>query len=198
MKIVKPSVTLLSHTPQPLELIERCGRICYQSEPADLTPNGAVIFIAKLIKRGHESVLEHASFTFLIICDRGVTHELVRHRIASYSQESTRYCNYGGGILVIEPPGLSDYQGEWWKNATTAAENAYTKMLADGCTPQIARSVLPNCLKTQIAVTMNARELRHFLRLRTAKAAHPQMQEIAGMIRNVVSDRWPVLVEDIN
>ena len=195
MTIVKPSAELVSHTYQPLELIERMGRICYQSEP--LVSGTAEAFVRMLIKRGHESVLEHAVATFVIVCDRGVTHEIVRHRLASYSQESTRYCRYSDGITVVEPPGLTDTQRQDWIVAMRDADWAYDHLLGHGASPQIARSVLPTCLKTQIGMTANFREWRHLIRLRTAKAAHPQMREIAGLIRASFWQCWPVIVEDI-
>ena len=195
MKIVKPSADLVSHTYQPLELIERMGRICYQSEP--LAAGGAEPFVRMLIKRGHESVLEHAVATFVIVCDRGVTHEIVRHRLASYSQESTRYCRYAEGIQVVSPPGLDAGALAAWQGAVCQAEDTYLRMLAADVSPQIARSVLPTCLKTQIGMTANFREWRHFIRLRTAKAAHPQIREIAGLIRASFWRCWPVIVEDI-
>jgi len=185
MKIVLPSVKLEFVTPEAEKIIEAAGRTCYKSEqvgePAD--------FVKMIIRRGHESVLEHPSASFRIVCDRGVSHEIVRHRLASYSQESTRYCNYsknrfGNEITVIEPPGLAQVvrgRSEW-RASCERAEEAYFKMMEDGCHPQIARSVLPTCLKTELVMTCNFREWRHFLKLRTAAAAHPQMREVAGMI----------------
>lgn len=190
MKIVEPSASLMSWTRHDLlqaeQHIERCGRICYKSEDKT-TKESAGKFIRMLIKREHESVLEHASATILFVCDRGVSHELVRHRLASYSQESTRYCNYGkdkfdNEISVIEPPGLSAKKAyHSWLLACKEAESQYLWMLKAGLSPQIARSVLPTCLKTEIAVTANLREWRHILKLRTSKAAHPQIREIMLM-----------------
>lgn len=190
MKIVKPSVTLLAVSPDPMGLIERCGRICYKSE-GKITPDSATLFVSILLDRHHDSVTEHAGATLLFVCDRGVSHEIVRHRIASYSQESTRYCNYvldkhGGEIAVIQPPALDEKELDLWTSAMQAVESTYLALLAYGCPPQIARSVLPTCLKTEIAVTMNMREWRHFLTLRLAKAAHPQMREVAAMARDIL------------
>jgi len=157
---------------------------------------------------GHESVIEHEKITVRIICDRGVTHEIVRHRIASYSQESTRYCNYsnnkfGNEITVIEPSfwdknsKKDKIKYNTWKKALIKAEEAYLKLIELGATPQEARSVLPNSLKTEIVVTMNIREWRHFFKLRTSKAAHPQMQEIARPILDEFKKLIPVLFDDI-
>ena len=196
MKIVTQSVVLEAITPDAAALIERAGRTCYKSE-VRIGPGTAGPFIAKIRDRNHASVLEHASATFRIVCDRGVSHELVRHRIASYSQESTRYCNYskdqfGDEIIVIQPPGLSN-KTAWlaWRQACEKAEESYRLMLFKGCSPQIARSVLPTCLKTEIVMTANFREWLHFLELRTAPAAHPQMREVAEMIRKELQAACP-------
>ena len=197
MKIAKQSVELLACTPDALLLLEKAGRTCYKSE-AKITPESAETFVRTILKSGHESVIEHASATFRIVCDRGISHEIVRHRLASYSQESTRYCNYqkkGGEITVIEPPNLLG--GGEWEAAMERAEYSYLRMLENGCTPQIARSVLPTCLKTELVMTANFREWRHFIRMRSAKAAHPQVQAIAGMILQWFDENYPVIVEDL-
>ncbi len=174
MNIVRPSAELLSITPDAEKLIERCGRVCYKSEDK-ITGDSAAKFIEMIIKHGHESVLEHASATILFICDRGVSHELVRHRLASYSQESTRFCNYKNGVTFISPTG-SDVNADWLENCDHA-ERKYIQMI-QYTTPQIARSVLPISLKTEIAVTANFREWRHIIKLRTSPQAHPQIREI--------------------
>ena len=205
MKIIKPSIEILDNiTPvEILKKLELCGRVCYKSEDK-ITDESAVKFISNIIKRGHESVLEHVSFSVRFICDRGVTHEMVRHRIASYSQESTRYCNYSKGqfngeITVIEPlylePGTEGY--EIWKKACQEAEDNYFKLLQYGCTAQEARAVLPNSLKTEIVMTANIREWRHFLKLRTSKAAHPQIKEVAEMLLEQLNFLLPSLFDDI-
>lgn len=171
----------------------------------------AIAFVKMILANGHESVLEHVSAGFSIITDRGVTHEIVRHRIASYSQESTRYCNYsqdrfGCEIAVIEPPGLETIErvneGAWgsnlaWFQAVKESERIYLELLTHDVSPQIARSVLPNCLKSEIGMTANFREWRHFLRLRTSTKAHPQMRQIAEMIRSELLKLSPVCFEDI-
>ncbi len=205
MKIIKPSVEILDNiTPvEVLKKLELCGRVCYKSEDK-ITDESAVKFISNIIKQGHESVLEHVSFSVRFICDRGVSHEIVRHRIASYSQESTRYCNYSKGdfdgqITVIEPlylePGTEGY--EIWKKACQEAEDNYFKLLQYGCTAQEARAVLPNSLKTEIVMTANVREWRHFLKLRTSKAAHPQIKEVAEMLLEQLNFLLPSLFDDI-
>jgi len=195
--IVKPSVTLEAISPNPLQIIERAGRTCYQSKEDDSKP--AEQFVRMILKRGHESVIEHASATLRIVCDRGVTHEIVRHRLASYSQESTRYCNYGktGEIRVIEPPNLEGEMRKVWDHAVKIAEAGYLAMVENGIKPQIARSILPNCLKTEIVMTCNFREWRHFFKLRCAPAAHPQMREVANMALCILYEKCPVVFEDI-
>lgn len=196
MKIVPQSVALEAITPNAAKLIEMAGRTCYKSEEK-AGPETAGPFIAMIKKRGHESVLEHASATFRIICDRGVSHELVRHRLASYSQESTRYCRYKGQIIVIEPPDLGIFRSDW-ERSVEVSEQIYTGMIENGVSPQIARSVLPTCLKTEVVMTKNFREWLHFLRLRTAPAAHPQMREVAEMIRDILAQECPEVFGEIS
>ena len=186
-----------------LKRIEKAGRTCYKSEDR-ITEESAEAFVRKLIERGHESVLEHESITVRFVCDRGVSHEIVRHRLASYSQESTRYCNYsndrfGSELTFIKPCFFKEAKGAYcsWYNTMDFAECAYFDMLEDGCTPQEARSVLPNSTKTEIVMTANLREWRHFLKLRTAKAAHPQMRELTVPLLHELQERIPVVFDDI-
>jgi len=205
MYIVQQTAFLESITPAPLQHIERAGRTCYKSESA-ITPDSADKFVRMIIKRGHLSVLEHASATFRMVTDRGVTHEMVRHRIAAYSQESTRYCNYSKNsdglkfVIPVKPDGTPAFgaslDGSFWWTAMQNAEDAYLKMLEQGFTPQIARSVLPNSLATEIVMTANFREWRHVLSLRTAKAAHPQMRHLAGLIRDQLVTECPAVFDD--
>lgn len=191
-------------------LVEEAARLCYQSEgPAKAVFNDA--FIRSKIDAGHESVIEHSMISVRIICDRGVTHEIVRHRLASYSQESTRYCNYSKGkfgnqITVINPVVGFKYdltkennrlKFDEWIFAMEDAERHYLRMIELGARPQEARSVLPNSTKTEILMTMNFREWRHFFRLRTALAAHPQMQEITKPLLQELQQTFPVIFEDI-
>ena len=172
MKIIKPDVQFITPIDGAtiLKRLEQCGRVCYKSEDK-ITEGSAEKFVAGIIKRGHEAVLEHCSFTVKFICDRGVSHEIVRHRMASYCQESTRYCE--------------------------GVEIRYFDMLAEGCTPQEARSVLPNSLKTEVVMTANIREWRHFLKLRCSPAAHPQMREVALILLDKVHWLIPVCFDDI-
>lgn len=205
MKIITPSFEILTPLDGKtiLKHIELCGRVCYKSEDK-ITDTSAATFVANIIKRGHEAVLEHYDITVKFICDRGVSHELVRHRLASYCQESTRYCNYskdgfGGEITVIWPYFLSKGSTamQHWVRACRQAEDAYFNMLNFGCTPQEARSVLPNSLKTEVVMTANLREWRHFFKLRTAPAAHPQMREVAIPLLHRMQELVPVVFDDL-
>ena len=187
-----------------LKKIERIGRTCYKSEDR-ITDDSAVKFVKMLVENGHEAMIEHVHVSVRIICDRGVSHEIVRHRMASYAQESTRYCNYGKDkfgkeITVIEPNFWNDKPDckKVWEEAMKQAEEAYMKLIELGATPQEARSVLPNSLKTEIVVTMNLREWRHFFKLRTDKAAHPQIREIAVPLLKAFKEKIPVVFDDIN
>jgi len=193
MKIIKPSATLLEITPKAERLIEQAGRTCYKYEDR-ITSDSSAQFIHMILKRGHDSVLEHASATIRFVCDRGVSHEMVRHRLASYSQESTRYCDYAGGVKFIMPPGVD--QNEFSKMATQS-ENNYKRLRAKGLSPQIARGVLLISLKTEIVMSANFREWRHFLRLRCAKAAHPQMREVAIIAYDLLQAECPAVFSGI-
>ena len=205
MKIVEASVELVSDldAEKIMKHIELAGRVCYKSE-SRISDTSAEKFIANIIKSGHESVIEHVSLTFKIICDRGVTHEIVRHRLASYSQSSTRYCNYAsdkfGNELTFIKPCFWDEDDEnylLWKQTMEVVEKNYLAMIENGAQPQQARSILPNSLKTEIFMTANLREWRHFLKLRTSKRAHPQMREVALKIYKILSDNLPVIFSDI-
>jgi thymidylate synthase (FAD) len=201
MKIVKPSVVLEWITPDAERVIEMAGRTCYKSESA-VTPESSAAFVRRLIASGHESVIEHAVASLRFVCDRGVTHELVRHRLVSYSQESTRYCNYagdrfGGEVAFIKPPGLDEESEGDWMMAMKNAELSYLGLINRNVKPQIARSVLPTCLKTEILTTANLREWRHMLKLRTSPAAHPQMREIMTSAWTILQSRCPNVFFDI-
>lgn len=205
MKIINADVEFITPIDGAaiLKRLEQCGRVCYKSE-AKITDTSAPAFVAGIIKRGHEAVLEHCSFTVKFICDRGVSHEIVRHRVASYCQESTRYCNYskdgfGSEITVIKPcflyPSTDGFN--LWEEGCLFVEQTYFNLLESGCTPQEARSVLPNSLKTEVVMTANIREWRHFLKLRCSPAAHPQMREVALILLDKVHSLIPVCFDDI-
>lgn len=201
MRIIEPEAILETPYSQEdiLRLLEKAGRVCYKSE-SNISEGSSEIFISNILKRGHESVIEHVSLTFRVICDRGVSHEIVRHRIASYSQESTRYCNYHSSkfsneITVIRPLFWNENSIEYkvWMETVKKCEEGYNTLIELGSTPQEARSVLPNSLKTEIFMTMNLREWRHFLKLRNSKTAHPQMVEVARLIRDQLVSRYPII-----
>lgn len=221
MRLIKPSIEYLDGTANPLRAIESAGRTCYKSEDA-ITDDSAPVFIRKLIDRGHLAMIEHAYASYRVVCDRGVTHEIVRHRLFSYAQESTRYCNYKGGVTFVLPPWIDLEEGEYatswgevgircslpvmdisaesarlsiWAAAMGSAEIRYQDLLKRGWSPQQARSVLPNSLKTEIVITGNLREWMHFFGLRTSKKAHPQMQEVANMLLADIKTRVPVIFE---
>ena len=205
MKIINADVEFITPIDGAaiLKRLEQCGRVCYKSE-AKITDTSAPAFVAGIIKRGHEAVLEHCSFTVKFICDRGISHEIVRHRVASYCQESTRYCNYskegfGSEITVIKPCFLHPYTDGFnlWEEGCLFAEQTYFNLLECGCSPQEARSVLPNSLKTEVVMTANIREWRHFLKLRCSPAAHPQMREVALILLDKLHSLIPVCFDDI-
>ena len=243
MKIVQPSYEILTDISeggiQELQSIEHAARTCYKSEDK-ISGDGesAKKLIKRLIESGHEAMLEHSSLSVKFICDRGVSHEIVRHRMASFAQESTRYCNYskgkfGGEITVIEPvifeniestinedelpflyKALYLAQPKWaydklkamdvltktyvlWMAHCQAANEVYNAMLEDGMTPEIARSVLPNSLKTEIVVTANYREWRHIFDLRCDAAAHHEMRRLMRPLLEELHKRIPVIFDDL-
>lgn len=189
-----------------LKMIEKAGRTCYKSEDK-ITPESASKFVRNIIKHGHEAMLEHANLTVRFVVDRGVSHELVRHRVASFAQESTRYCNYsqdkfGNEIVVIRPCFFDSNSVAYqtWETAMQHAEASYLNLLSLGCTPQEARTVLPNSLKTEVVMTANMREWRHFFRLRalgeTGKP-HPQMEEVALSLLSDLQKYLPEIFDDL-
>ena len=215
MKIIKPSYEILTPISdggiKELQHIEKIGRVCYKSEDR-ITDDGesAKKFVKMLISNGHEAMIEHSSLSVKFVVDRGVSHELVRHRIASFAQESTRYCNYskdkfGNEITVILPCFFDTGMGilsnslvyQEWKSACECAEERYFNLLKMGATPQQARTVLPNSLKTEITITANYREWRNFFKLRTAEASHPQMREITIPLLKELKTFIPIIFDDI-
>lgn len=227
MKIIEPSAVLMRDFDgeEVMKFLELCGRTAYQSAK-NITNNSAEKFIRNLIKRGHESVLEHFSCTFKIICDRGVMLELTRHRLASFTIESTRFNDYsskkfGGELTFIEPCFWMDKKTDggicladvldnldaekikkdncyvFWSEIMKSIDDNYFLLREIGATPEQARAILPNSLKTEIIMTCNLREWRHILKLRTAKDAHPQMRQVAEMILGILKEKLPVIFEDI-
>ena len=205
MRVIRPGFEFLDEVngENILKRIERIGRVCYKSE-GKITDDSAGKFVGNILKRGHESVIEHEKVSVRIICDRGVSHEIVRHRIASYSQESTRYCNYnnekfGKELTLIKPLFWTEDSKEYriWLETMQNIEDSYNQLIEAGAEPQQARSILPNSLKTEIVVTMNLREWRHFFKLRASSAAHPQMREIAVEMLQEFQRRIPILFDNI-
>ena len=205
MRVIRPGYEILDEIDgdEILRKIEKIGRVCYKSEDK-ITGQSSERFVENIIKSGHESVIEHEKISVRIIWDRGVSHEIVRHRIASYSQESTRYCNYykdkfGKELTVIKPIFWDESSEEYklWYKTMQNIEDSYNKMIEMGAKPQEARSILPNSLKTEIVVSMNLREWRHFFKLRTSIKAHPQMREVACGLLDELKKRIPVIFDDI-
>lgn len=187
MQRVKQTVKLIKQQEYEdiLQHIENCGRTCYQSEPKGEPES----FIRKLITMEHDSVLEHVSMTFDIVTSRNITHELVRHRLSSYSQESTRYIRYGN-VRYIAPPCI--YDDELERN-----EKQYLELIQIGVPPQDARDVLFGCVATNIKVTMNLRQLRTFLKTRLRSGNHPMMRKLAWDMLRVLKLHYPIFVEDL-
>ena len=219
MKILRPQHVIIGKDQieghKILKHIEKIARTCYKSEDL-INDESAEKMIKKLIKLNHLAMIEHASVSVLFTCDRGVTHEIVRHRVASYAQESTRYVNYskdkfGNEIGYIDITGgialdtkMKDLPVETidaiiseWHQACIDAEKHYMKMLELGATPQIARSVLNNSTKSDINVTMNLREWRHFFELRCDTPAHPQMRELVIPLLKEMSEVIPIVFDDL-
>ena len=205
MQIIDAGFEII-HLPQMDELhsfLEMAARTCYKSEKRS-DPVQSAEFVHQIIRSGHESVIEHATATVKFIVDRGVSHELVRHRLAAYSQESTRYCNYSSGrfdgeITFIRPCfwDVASPQYMDWKLAMEKAEGYYMLFMKNGATPQQARSVLPQSVKTEVVATMNMRQWRHVLAQRTSKAAHPQMREVMFPLLCDLALKCPVLFKDV-
>lgn len=206
MKIVKASIQL--EYPQTraqaramLRRIEGAGRTCYKSE-GKRTKDSAGKFCSMILGRGHESVLEHSLLSVRYVTDRGVSHEIVRHRLAAYSQESTRFVNYQkkGGVQFIDPrpafPKMPPEAFGIWKKAMERAEADYLAMEALGCPPELCRAVLPNSTRTELVQSMNLREARHFIRMRCAGPAHPQMREVALPLLGRLNDLFPEVFGD--
>lgn len=220
MKLIKPSYEILNkeHLKDMPKLIEKVARTCYQSEDK-ITEDSYKKMIQNLINRGHEAMIEFGDLIVRFTCDRGVSHELVRHRLASFAQESTRYCNYtsekfDGNITFIIPSwfknieegiitentfNLNNYDEieQVWLCNSIIAESAYNELIKLGQQPQQARSVLPNSLKTVVNMKQDFRSWRNFFKLRTAETAHPQMRELTQPLLDEVKTLVPIIFDDI-
>jgi thymidylate synthase (FAD) len=209
MKLIKPEVIIEGDIDgdRILKHIEKIGRTCYKSEDK-ITSDSAKKFVQNIMNRGHLSVIEHFNISVRFIIDRGVSHELVRHRLCAFSQESTRYVDYNKkGIEFIIPPWITSIYDKTnfnnipyniWYESMLHAEASYNNLIKTGWTPQEARSVLPNSLKTEIVTTANLREWRHILKLRTSNAAHPQMREVMIVLLEKFKSEIPIIFDDIN
>ena len=206
MKIVTQSHKIIDPIDgtEILKKIERIARLCYKSEDK-ITEDSHLGMVRGLLARGHEAMLEHVSISVKFITDRGVTHELVRHRLASFAQESTRYVNYGKSDMEFIEPVFTQFKfdeevDKYWAGQMQDAEQTYNLMIEAGFTPQDARSVLPNSLKTEIVVTANLREWRHILALRavgTTGKPHPQMQALMIPLLQEFKAKIPVIFDDL-
>ncbi len=196
--------------PQPLDnetgqnmvrLIERAARVSHKSEPKDTNSIWETVkFVRRIIAMGHESVLEHQSISVWVLTKRSVTHELVRHRLCAYTQESTRYCDYTSELRFVKPVWWDEWAPQIqrnWKHSLGQAETAYLIMRSSGIPPEQAREVLPNALATEIVVTANLRQWRHMFRLRCAESAHPQIRSLFRGILGELDDKVPVVFEDL-
>ena len=210
MKIADPTFKFI-YAPsrdEAYRIISEAMSNCYRAE-LNATPKTPQEMVEKAIRIGHYSVVEHVSVSVDIICDRGVTHELVRHRLASYSQESTRYCNYSGDKFGREltfiypswthiPEAMDSRKYAIWEDALRIAEVRYMEMLDAGATPQEARAVLPNSLATKIAMTANLREWAHIFKLRCDLPAHPDMRQVMKMIMFAMLDLYPSVFQPVH
>jgi len=209
MRLVKPKF-VIEGIYGSAESVERIGRTCYKSEDK-ITKGSADKFVKGIIRRGHLSVIEHSAMTVRFIVDRGVSHELVRHRLCAFSQESTRYCNYKDEVTFVIPPWVYVVEGVYkrapwgfqegssmrWFHHMLESERIYIELLELGWHPEQARAVLPNSLKTEIVVTANFREWLHIFELRCSKASHPQMREVMIPLLKECKSRIPMLREKL-
>lgn len=208
MKVIQSSYEILTDLSDPIKIlkdIERAGRVCYKSEN-NITDDSCITFCKNILNRGHEAVIEHSQLSVRFICDRAIANEIVRHRIASYCQASTRYVNYskdkfGNEITVIEPEDLENdtINRSIWYNSCKSAEDAYMVLLSNGIKPELARNVLPLSTATELIMTANIREWRNVLRLRSSHnmRAHPQMRSICDRLLSELKSKIPVLFDDI-
>lgn len=207
MKVIQQSYEILTDLSDPIKIlkdIERAGRTCYKSEN-NITDDSCIKFCKMICEHGHEAMIEHSQLSVKFIVNRAIANEIVRHRLFSFAQESTRYCNYskdkfGNEIKVIMPEDLMPVitpKYEIWLNLCKQSEKAYFDLLSEGVKPETARDVLPLSTATEIVVTGNIREWRHFFRLRTDVRAHPQIASVAGSLLDELKSKIPVLFDDI-
>jgi thymidylate synthase (FAD) len=199
MRVIEQSWAWVQRPELPLQIIEQAGRTCYKSEDA-ITADSAKKFVGMILNLGHESVIEHVAASIRFVTNRGVTHELVRHRLCAFSQESTRFVCYDGTMEFIKPVWWEDWTPEmkrYWTESLEKAEESYRNLRKSGAPAEQAREVLPNSLKTEIVVTANMREWRHILKTRCEKAAHPQIRQLMLSCRTGFQSEFPVLFDDL-
>lgn len=206
MKVIQQSYEILTDLSNPTKIlkdIERAARTCYKSEN-NITEDSCLTMCKQLIHNGHEAMLEHSQLSVKFTVDKGISHEIVRHRLFSFAQESSRYCNYSKGkfgseIKVIKPDDFELHSKEYevWYDACKYAESTYMELISEGVKPELARNVLPHSLATEIVVTGNIREWRHFFKLRCDTRAHPQMRSIMRKLLDDLKSKIPVLFDDI-
>lgn len=198
MTIIEQSHKIIQSPQEILQFIEAAGRTCYKSEDK-ITAGSAEEFTKMIIRKGHESVLEHVSISVRFITNRGVSHELVRHRLCAFSQESTRYVKYDNNMEFIKPIWWNNWNEEKqiiWTGTMKFLEKQYQELIRMGVPPQEAREILPNSLKTEIVVTANIREWRHIFKLRCASGAHPQMRSLMQECKKDFQNNFPVLFDE--
>ncbi len=214
MKVIEQTHEFISLPEDLLKTLETAGRTCYKSE-ARITEDSAAKFVDMLVRHKHHAMIEFGDIIVRLTTNRGVTHELVRHRLCSFAQESTRYVKYDGGMAFIRPV-WSDQRliGDWdkettvpgnlpegdriWLESMIRAEEDYTRLMEEGWKAQAAREILPNSLKTEIVVKANIREWRHIFALRCAKSSHPQMVELMRPLLAELKSKLPVVFDDLN
>ena len=214
MKVINQTHEILSVPENALQMVEAAGRTCYKSEDK-ITPESAAGFVKMLVRHGHHAMIEFGDIIVRFTTNRGVTHELVRHRLCSFAQESTRYVRYDGNMEFIRPVWGSDpLVGEWspdtpvpeslpvaeqvWLKGLQQIESDYQALMAHGWKAQQAREILPNSLKTEIVVKANIREWRHIFALRCAKASHPQIVALMRALLKEIQEKIPVVFDDLN
>lgn len=201
MHIINQYWEWLQKPVNPLQIIERAGRTCYKSEHR-ITETSALQFAKHVVELKHEAVIEHASATVRFVTNRGVTHELVRHRLCSFCQESTRYVKYDD-VEFVRPvwwndASYTDEQRQIWQDAMENAAKFYAAAIQAGDKAEQAREILPNAVKTEIIVTSNLREWRHIFELRCSRYAHPQIRALLlDCLLNGFAKEVPIIFDDL-
>lgn len=199
MQIIEQSHKIIFLPGNVLKTIESVARTCYKSE-GKMKPGSAAKMVKMLIDKGHEAMIEFGTIIVHFTTNRGVTHELVRHRLCSFAQESTRYVRYGDDMEFIKPvwwDEWSAYEQDRWLRSMRSSSKDYADLIDSGSRPEQAREVLPNSLKTEINVQGNLREWRHIFNLRCSKAAHPQIRALMLPVLKEVSEEIPVIFDDL-